>query len=102
MNMLITVIASSSNIFNTNMSRVIYPVNTRENDEALVLPPLMLTFSVLPPTVLPFPPPPVALAPGRHDVVEREDLDKEDAVPRVVVRRTRSQKHNRSPTNAGS
>lgn len=45
-------------MFNTEMRIVIYPENVSDDDEALVL-----TFSVCPPSVLPFPPPLVVPVP---------------------------------------
>lgn len=46
MNMLKTVIVSSKNMFNTKKKIMIYPENVLEDDELLVLPPLILTFSI--------------------------------------------------------
>lgn len=55
-----------SNMFNTKLREVKYPENAPVDNEALVLPPLILTFSLVlsfhpPPGVPSFPPTPVAL-----------------------------------------
>lgn len=55
-----------SNMFNTKLREVKYPENAPVDNEALVLPPLILTFFLVlsfhpPPGVPSFPPTPVAL-----------------------------------------